>query len=131
MRNLAALLTALWASQAVAHDYPFRLHEFIDADTFDGEIVFPERYGRFRLYCINAAESDTAEGQALTEAVRGEKIRRGRIEVVGRDAFGRWLVWFTPRDWDRSLNHWLHERGAPLYARLTQRERAICEERLK
>lgn len=138
MKFLLALTASLWASMALPNQYEVRVERFVDADTFAGEISVGFRLllidQRFRLYCINAPESrgsrKTQAGVAIAGMVKALGIRSGTIEVVKQDAFGRWLVWFTPYGWDQTLNEWLSDHGAPLYDRLTRVERAICESRL-
>ena len=127
------------ATDSWGHEYPLDVESFIDADTFEAdldigfELVMNDR--RFRLYCINAPESRGArkseDGVKLSQAVKDLGIERGEVEVVGTDVFGRLLVWFTPEGWgELTLNEWLFRNGAPLYARLTRAERALCEARL-
>ena len=131
---IAVAVVALSVRACQAHDFPAKVHEWIDADTYVGEVLFPETYGRFRLYCINAPESQGArkspEGEAMAAEVKALGIRRGHVEVIKSDTFDRWLVWFTPEGWTITLNEWLYERGAPLYSGLTRAERAVCEARL-
>lgn len=129
---------ALWAVPAFAHDYQMTVERFIDADTFDGQAaILPGIIidGRFRLMCINAPESrgsrKSPEGVAMSELVKSLGITSGTIEIVKKDAFGRFLVHFRPEGWDQSLNRFLFRNGAPLYGRLTRAERADCEVRVQ
>ena len=90
---------------------------------------------RARLMCVNAPESrgknKTAEGVAMADYVKGLHLTAATIEPVKSDAFGRSLAYVRPAGWDQTLNRHLHEIGAPLYDKLTRKERAECQARFR
>ena len=137
MRLVIASLVVM-AGQATAHEYPITVERFLDADTFDGEIDLSPLPltvpARFRVMCINAPESrgqhKSEAGVAMSEMVKGLGLKGGVGEIVGKDAFGRYLIYFRATGWDISLNRFLFQNGAPLYSRLTRASRAECERRL-
>ncbi len=125
------LLNLLCFTQAQANTtIDVTVDRLVDADTFDfsGELI-PGLVlsGRVRLMCINAAEKSTGAGVALIEHLGTLGIVSGRLEIVDRDVFGRYLAFFFPDGWSISLNQYVFERGAPYYHRLTRAERAACE----
>lgn len=135
---IGLILSALVSTPVHGHDYWGEMDRAVDADTFAGtmyiglDIAMVDQ--RFRLYCVNAPESrgarKTEEGVELAQKVKDLEIEYVWIELVKKDAFGRWLVWLTPFGWDETLNAWLVREGVPFYSRLTRKERAVCEERL-
>lgn len=134
-----------WSQSPAENRFEFTIDRVIDADTFEGRARIPVVFGdhtfsfelpaTVRLMCINAPESrgkdKSAEGVEMSEHVKALGLKTAWIEPVDRDAFRRYLVYLTPADWSESLNLYLHERGAPLYGRLTKAARAECERRFQ
>jgi endonuclease YncB( thermonuclease family) len=136
--HIAAFLMLNAASGASAHDYNVEVFRWVDADTFDGSVsILPSLrvVDRFRLMCINAPESrgrhKSDEGVALSKRIKEMGLDRGTVEFYKEDAFGRYLAYFTPEGWEKSLNHTLFEDGIPLYSGLNKRERSECLRRFE
>lgn len=134
----AATLACLLAAPAAAEPTAYRatITRVLDADTMEATLYLDglrqEVTGlRLRLACVDAPESGTPEGEAMTAAVTALLGAEAVVVLAGDGGFGRVLAWVTPGGWDETLNRRLYRSGAPLYEGLSAAKRGACEKALK